>query len=196
MLELNPLYQGFDQLCLRRGLFRISPSLNSETNLRHPPPPLNDSTQHTCGWMPWYQRIDFHAYVHSQFSRRQENVELIRSFEDHGLVAVINTSSRLAVFLLSEFGASYLRQGAVEPSLRKLVPPKTFLVMIPTNSTVLSIATKVARRCKDCSGQTNSIQVVMKVGIETGATVTTAVFVSICSITPHHLDTALRPSGK
>ena len=121
---------------------------------------------------------------------------LIRLFEDHGLVAVIKASSRLAVFLQSEFGASYLRQGAIEPSLKKLLPAKTFLVMVPTNATALSVANKVARHCKDSSGQTNSNQVVVKVGLETGATVATAVFVSTCSIILHHLDTALRPSGK
>ena len=89
---------------------------------------------------------------------------LIRLFEDHGLVAVIKATSRLAIFLQTELGASYLRRGAVEPSLEKLLPAKTFLVMVPTNSTALSVATRVARHCMDCSGHTNSEHVVVKVG--------------------------------
>ena len=108
---------------------------------------------------------------------------LIRLFEDHGLVAVIKATSRLAVFVQSELGASYLRRGAVEPSLKKLLPAKTFLVVVPANSTALDVATRVARHCKDCSGQTSSEQVVVKVSLETNINVTmAAVFVSYCSI--------------
>ena len=73
---------------------------------------------------------------------------LIRLFEDHGLVAVIDTSSRVARFLQSKFGARYLREGAGESALKNLLPPKTYLAMISTNQTAISIATSVARHCK------------------------------------------------
>jgi len=73
---------------------------------------------------------------------------LIRLIEDHGLVAVIDTSSHAAKFLQSEFGARYLRRGASEPALKGLLPPKTYLVMVPSNATAVSIATSVARHCK------------------------------------------------
>ena len=88
---------------------------------------------------------------------------VIRLFEDHGLVAVVKATSRLAIFLQTELGASYLRRGAAEPSLKKLLPAKTFLVMVPTNSTALSVA-------KELAGRTNSEQAVVKVGLETNIT--------------------------
>lgn len=68
-------------------------------------------------------------------------------FEDHGIVAVVDKSSRVAKFLLTEFGARYLRRGAGEPALKCLLPPKTHIVTVPTDATAVSIATTIARYC-------------------------------------------------
>ncbi|CAN0164993.1 unnamed protein product, partial [Ascophyllum nodosum] len=48
----------------------------------------------------------------------------------------------------SEFGARYLREGALEQSLQKLLPAKTYLVEVPTNVTATSVATTIAGHCK------------------------------------------------
>ncbi|CAN0356024.1 unnamed protein product, partial [Ascophyllum nodosum] len=92
----------------------------------------------------------------SSSRHQKKNEVIVRLFEEHGLVAVIKATSRLAIFLQTELGASYLRRGAVEPSLKKLLPAKTFLVKVPTNSTALSVA-------KELAGRTNSEEVVVKV---------------------------------
>lgn len=73
---------------------------------------------------------------------------LIRLLEDHGMVAVVDTSSRAAKFLQTEFGARYLERGATESALKILLPPKTHLVLIPMNTTGESIAKTIARYCK------------------------------------------------
>ena len=87
-------------------------------------------------------------------------------FEDHGLVAVVgDASSRVGRFLQSKFGARYLKTGAPEMSLKKLLPPKTYLVEVPANVTVTSIASSIARHCKanDDAGKTSLAQFFVKV---------------------------------
>ena len=87
-------------------------------------------------------------------------------FEDHRLVAVVvDVSSRVGRFLKSEFGARYLKTGAPETSLKKLLPPKTYLVKVPANVTMTSIASSIARHCKagDGPGKTSSAQIFVKV---------------------------------
>lgn len=85
--------------------------------------------------------------LHANLTKKKNEV-LIRLIEDHGLVAVIDTSSHVAKFLQSEFSARYLRRGASEPALRGLLPPGTYLVMVLPDTTAVSIATRVARHCK------------------------------------------------
>ena len=87
-------------------------------------------------------------------------------FEDHGLVAVVgNASSRVERSLQSEFGARYLKKGAPEMLLKNLLPPKTYLVRVPVNLTVTSIALSIARQCKagDDAGWTSSAPLLVKV---------------------------------
>ena len=102
---------------------------------------------------------------------RQEDEVFIRLFEDHRLVAVVDPSTRVARFLESEFGARYLGRGAVELSLKILLPAKTHLVTVPTNSTAISIAARVVRYCnaEGDAGQKNSETIVVKVGRQIGA---------------------------
>ena len=99
-------------------------------------------------------------------SNWQENEILIRLLEDHGLVAVVDRSSRVAKFLQTEFGARYLRSGAGEPVLKTLLPPKTHLVTVPKNTTAVCIATTIAAHCKagGDAGQAISEAIVVKVG--------------------------------
>lgn len=72
---------------------------------------------------------------------------LIRLFEDHGLVAVINGAC-VKKFLKSSLGAKCLKVGALEPCLQKLLPAHTYMIVVPRGSTAKSIAKAVAARCK------------------------------------------------
>lgn len=58
----------------------------------------------------------------------------IRLFEENGLVAIVDPSSRVAKFTESEFVARYLRRGKGEPELKKFLPPKTHLIIVPKMS--------------------------------------------------------------
>lgn len=71
---------------------------------------------------------------------------LIRLFEDHGLVAVIN-GARIKKFLRSEFDVISLKKGAEEPGLQKLLPPNTHLVIVPAGKSPTSVAKTLVSRC-------------------------------------------------
>ncbi|CAM9398118.1 unnamed protein product [Ascophyllum nodosum] len=111
--------------------------------------------------MPEWDR----AVAPSTHHQVQESEVLIRLFEDHKLVAVVDASSRVGKFLQSEFGARYLRTGATEQSLQKLLPAKTYLVEVPTNVPATSVATSIAGHCKagGDADQTRSAPIFVKV---------------------------------
>lgn len=94
---------------------------------------------------------------------------LIRLFDDHGLVAVVN-STRVKKFLKSALNAVSLKNGATEPALKKLVPPNTYLVVVPSGCSTKSIAKIVAIHCSAQNGAVpavNSRRSVVKVGKRT-----------------------------
>lgn len=72
---------------------------------------------------------------------------LIRLFDEHRLVAVIN-GAPIKKFLKSQFHAESLRGGASESSLLKLLPPNTYLIVVRPGNTTISIANAVAARCR------------------------------------------------
>ena len=80
-------------------------------------------------------------------------------------MVVVDASSRVGRFLQSKFGARYLKTGAPEMSLKQLLPPKTYLVEVPANTTAIYVATSIARHCKaeDESKATNLVPPVVKV---------------------------------
>ena len=121
---------------------------------------------HSCldkNVLGFYFKYIPHATV---FQPRQESEVLIRLFEDHSLVAVVDASSRVGKFLQSKFGARYLRAGASEQSLQKLLPTETYLVEVPANVTATSVATSIAGHCKTGgdADQTRSAPIFVKVG--------------------------------
>lgn len=87
----------------------------------------------------------FHFYVPGL--RCQWGGVLVRVFEDHGLVAVVN-APRIKKFLKTECKAKSLKGGATEPALKQLLPENTYLVPVPRGSTAISMAKIVARHCK------------------------------------------------
>ena len=80
-------------------------------------------------------------------------------------MAVVDASSRVGGFLQAEFGARYLKTGAPEMALKRLLPAKTYLVEVPANATATSVATSIARHCKasDEAKGTNTAPLVVKV---------------------------------
>lgn len=72
---------------------------------------------------------------------------LIRSFDDHDLVVVIN-GAPVKKFLESQFNAKLLKSGATEAPLLKLLPPNTYLITVRAGSTTRSIATAIVVRCR------------------------------------------------
>lgn len=72
---------------------------------------------------------------------------LIRLFDEHRLVAVIN-GAPVKKFLKSQFHAKSLRDGASETPLLKLLPPNTYLIVVRPGDTTMSIANVVAARCR------------------------------------------------
>lgn len=83
---------------------------------------------------------------HLCITQRDREV-LIRLFDDYGFVAVINGAC-VDKFLKSRFSAKCLKVGSLEPSLQKLLPPQTYLIVVRRGSTPESIAKAVATRCK------------------------------------------------
>lgn len=77
----------------------------------------------------------------------QKEEVLIRLFDEHGLVAVVN-GTLIKTFLKSEFNATPLENGATEPALKELLPANTYLVVVPPGRTSTTIAKDVASYCE------------------------------------------------
>lgn len=71
---------------------------------------------------------------------------LIRLFDDHGLVAVIN-GDPLKKFLKRVLKAKPLKAGAKEPGLQKLLPANTYLLIVPPRSSATAVAIAVVDCC-------------------------------------------------
>lgn len=82
---------------------------------------------------------------------------LIRLFDDHGFVAVINGAC-VKKFLTSTFSAKCLKVGALEPCLQKLLPPYTYVIVVSRGRTTKSIAKAVAARCKAGGDEVDSFE--------------------------------------
>lgn len=100
---------------------------------------------------PWgfaynYCCINTPSDVLDTFNHQESDV-LIRVFEDHGLVAVIN-GTPVKKFLKSQFHAKVLKSGATETPLQKLMPPNTYVIVVRAGSTTTSIAKAVVACCR------------------------------------------------
>lgn len=90
---------------------------------------------------------------------------LIRLFDDHGLVAVVN-GGPVKKFLKISLKAISLRAGTEIPGLQKILPANTYLITVPPASTTISVAKVVMDRCAaggDSAGEPDSEPIPVKV---------------------------------